>query len=117
MTNFILFIYALISSLGLVLVKLGGKDGAPISFMDGKLHFNLGFYAISGILLYGLSFVLYIYLISKNDLGYIIPVATALVYVFIFLASFLLFKEVFTAAKILGICLIIGGVVLLNVSK
>lgn len=115
--NLILLFYALTSSAGLILLKIGSKDGAPVSFIEGKPHFNLGAYVLAGIFLYALSFAIYTYLVSKNDLGYIIPVSTALVYVFIFLASFFIFKEVFTAAKILGICLIFGGVVLLNLNK
>jgi len=115
--NIILVVYALMSSLGLIFLKAGSQDGAPISFIDGKVHLNLGAYIIAGVLLYGLSFIIYTYLISKNDLGYIIPVSTALVYTFIFTASFLIFKEAFTAVKIVAICLIIGGVVLLNINK
>jgi small multidrug resistance pump len=117
MSNILLIIYALVSTSGLVLLKIGSSAGAPISLDDGKLSFNLGLYAISGILLYGLSFVLYTYMISKNDLGYIIPVSTALVYIGIFLASFFIFKEAFTAMKVVGICLILGGVILLNINK
>lgn len=115
MPNLILLIYAIISSAGLILLKLGGQTGAPVSIINGRLEFNLGFYAIGGIVLYGLSFIIYAYLISKNDLGYIIPISTALVYVFIFAASFFIFKEVFTAVKIVGICLILGGLILLNI--
>ncbi len=117
MTNIVLFIYALASSLGLILLKLGSKTGAPVAFIDNKLHFNLGIYAVSGIFLYGVSFVIYTYLISKNDLGFIIPVSTALVYIFIFAASFFIFKEVFTAVKIVGILLILGGLILLNIHR
>lgn len=115
--NIILLIYALTSSLGLILLKLGSKAGAPISFIEGKLHLNLDPLAIGGILLYGLSFLIYTYLVSKNELGYIVPVSTALIYIFIFTASFILFKEVFTAIKVLGICLIFGGLILLNLGK
>ena len=57
------------------------------------------------------------YLISKFDLGYIIPLTTALVYVLIFFASFVIFKEAFTALKIVGIVLIVIGVLLLNLKK
>lgn len=113
----ILLTYALTSSAGLILLKLGSESGAPVSIVEGKFQFNLGLYAVLGIILYGFSFIIYTYLVSKNDLGYIIPVSTALVYIFIFLASFLIFKEAFTALKILGICLIFGGLVLLNISK
>lgn len=117
LSNITLLLYALTTTAGLVFLKLGSKTGAPVSFIDGKPQFNLSFYVITGIILYGFSFVLYTYLIAKNDLGYIIPVATALVYVGIFVASFFLFKEAFTAIKIVGILLILGGVFLLNLQK
>jgi len=116
LANIILFVYALMSSLGLIFLKAGSKDGAPVSLVDGRVQFNLGTYVIAGIILYGLSFVVYTYLISKNDLGYIIPVSTGLVYIGIFLASFFIFKEVFTAVKIVGIALILTGVILLNLN-
>ena len=117
MANIILVLYALLSTAGLVLLKLGSGKGAPIEFIDGKIHSNLTFTIVAGIFLYAVSFIVYTYLISKNDLGYIIPVSTALVYVGIFLASFFVFKEAFTAFKIVGIFLILGGVILLNINK
>lgn len=117
LANAILVLYALMSSAGLIFLKLGSKTSAPIAFVDGRLHFNLGLFVIIGVFLYGFSFVIYTYLVSKNELGYIIPISTALVYIFIFLASFILFKETFTALKVVGIALIFGGVVLLNVTK
>lgn len=115
--NLPLIIYAVTSTAGLVLIKLAGQAGAPISFVDGRLHLNFGIYAVTGIVLYGLSFLLYTYLIARNDLSYIIPVSTALVYVGIFLASYFLFREAFTALKVVGILLILGGVILLNIGK
>jgi drug/metabolite transporter (DMT)-like permease len=107
----------MLSSAGLIFLKLGGQTGAPFSITDGKLHLNITVFLMIGLVFYVLSFLLYTYLIAKNDLGYIIPVSTALVYVFIFLASFLLFKEAFTALKIVGICLIFGGLVVLNLHR
>jgi len=116
MSNIILFFYVLATSFALITIKLGSKAGAPISY-DSGLHFNLNPYAIVGILLYGISFVLYIYLISKNDLGYIIPLTTALVYTLIFIASYFIFHEVFTVMKISGIALILVGVLLISFKK
>jgi drug/metabolite transporter (DMT)-like permease len=113
--NFLLFVYALSTSLALIFLKLGTtKDGTPIELVDGRIIFHLGLYSVSGIILYGLSFLVYTSLIAKFDLGYIIPLATAIVYVLIFIASFFIFKEVFTTLKILGIILILGGLILLN---
>ena len=117
MANIVILTYTLTSALGLIFLKLGSRTGAPFSFVDGKLQISLGLYVSSGILLYGFSFLIYTYLISKNDLGYIVPISTALVYIFIFTASFFIFKEVFTATKIIAILLILAGVALLNLSK
>lgn len=113
----IILAYAVVTSLALVFLKLGSATGAPISFADNRLHLNLGFYVVGGIFLYGLSFLIYTYLVAKYDLGYIIPVATALVYVFIFVASFIIFKEAFTVIKIVGIAFILVGLALLNIHK
>lgn len=117
MSQFILAIYAITTSVALIFLKLGTKTGAPVAYINHKLVFNLGFYVIGGIILYGVSFIIYTYLISKYDLGYIIPVATALVYILVFTASFLVFHETFTIIKIAAISLIILGVILLNFNK
>ena len=110
-------LYVLTTSSALVILKLGAKTGLPFNFVEGKLHLNITIYTITGVLLYGLSFLTYIYLVSKYDLGYIIPLTAALVYTLIFTASFFIFKEVFTAVKVMGILLIIGGLILLNIKK
>lgn len=112
----LLIAYTLATSLALIFLKLGTQSGAPITFIDSKIGFNLGFFTISGVVLYGLSFLIYTYLIAKYDLGFIIPIATALVYVVIFVASFIIFKESFTMLKIIGIILILVGIVFINLS-
>lgn len=93
------------------------KAGAPLEYVGGKIHLNLNAYSISGVLLYGMSFLVYVYLLSKHDLGYIIPLTTAMVYAVIFTASYFIFHEVFTTAKILGIALIVAGLVFLNLKQ
>lgn len=115
MSIFLIALYVLTTSGGLILLKLGTTTGLPVSLMDNAIKFNLNIYSILGLLFYGLSFVLYIYLVSKFDLGYIIPLTTALVYTLIFTASFFIFHEVFTVLKIAAISLIITGVILLNI--
>jgi drug/metabolite transporter (DMT)-like permease len=116
-SKIIIALYVATTSLGLVVLKLGSDAGAPISFVNNKLHLNLNFYTVAGILLYGLSFLVYMYLISKFDLGYIIPLTTALVYIVIFTASYFVFKESFSALKLLGIVFIVTGLVFLNLKK
>ena len=117
MLKIILTLYVLATSSALVILKLGTKAGAPIHYVNDKLQFNINFYTVSGVTLYGISFLLYVYLISKYDLGYIIPLTTAFVYILIFVASFVVFKETFTAVKIIGIAFIVIGLAFLNLKK
>ena len=117
MSKILIALYVLATSSALVVLKLGAKDGAPAEFLNGRIHLNITPYTLLGILLYGTSFVLYMYLISKYDLGYIIPLTTALVYILIFTASFFVFNEAFTAIKVAGIALIVIGLVLLNLKS
>lgn len=117
MSKYIVALFVLVTSSALIVLKLGTKDGSPIHFVDSKVQLNINPVVIGGIVLYGISFLLYIYLISKYPLGYIIPLTTAFVYLIIFTASYFIFDEVFTALKILGIALIIGGLVFLNLGS
>jgi drug/metabolite transporter (DMT)-like permease len=117
MAKIVVFLYIVATSLALIILKLGSKGGAPLHYVDNKLHFNINPYNLTGVLCYGGSFLLYVYLISKYDLGYIIPLTTGLVYVLICAASFVIFKEVFTVTKLSGIVLIIVGVALLNLNR
>ena len=117
MSKIVIAIFVLVTSSALVLLKLGTKTGAPLQFVENKLQLNINPLIILGVLLYGLSFLIYTYLISQYDLGYIIPVTTAFVYILIFIASYLIFHEVFTILKILGIVLILGGLILINLNK
>lgn len=117
MQKLILAVYVATTSVGLIILKIGSNSGSPISYIDNKISFNFNLYSISGILLYGLSFIIYMYLISKYDLGYIIPLTTALVYTIIFVASFFIFKEAFTILKIVGITFIILGIIFINIGS
>jgi drug/metabolite transporter (DMT)-like permease len=103
--------------MALIIMKLGSKDGGLVNVVEGRTQINMNPYLILGVFLYGTSFILYTYLLSKYDLGYIIPLTTALVYSVIFIASFIIFKESFTLIKVLGITLILVGLALLNLKK
>ena len=110
-----LTLYAISTSLALVFLKLGSEAGPLISYADSRLQINPTLFSVLGVVLYGVSFLIYTLLVAKFNLGYIVPIATAVVYVLVFVASFIIFKESFTPIKICGIALILGGIVLLNI--
>lgn len=114
MSKIFIALYVASTSLALIILKLSSKAGAPVQFIENHLHFNINPLTVLGIFFYGLSFMLYTYLISKFDLGYIIPLTTACVYILIFVASFLIFNEQFTVIKAGGIIFILAGLTLLN---
>lgn len=107
--------YVLSTVGGLILLKLGSTNGPPVSFKGKSFQFNLTRLTTTGVILYAVSFFFYTYLISKYDLGFIIPLATALVYITLFICSRLVFEEVFTKRKILAVTLIITGIITLGI--
>jgi multidrug transporter EmrE-like cation transporter len=117
MSTISLVLYILFSTSGLIAIKLGSEKSTFLEVVGGKVSINTNPFLLLGILFYGISFFLFTYLVAKNDLGYIIPLTTAIVYILIFIASFLIFKETFTPLKIVAITMIILGVILLNLNK
>ena len=117
MDKLLILAYVLATASGLVLLKLGTGGASFVSFADGKIVWNIGLISVFGIFVYGISFLLYIVLISKFSLGFIVPLTTALVYILVFTASYFVFKESFTAMKVAAIILIICGVILLNIES
>ena len=117
MSRIIIAAYVIATSLALILLRLGSKNGAPVSFVDGRLSFNITAMIIAGIFSFGVSFLLYTYLLSIYDLGFIVPLTTGIVYAIIFVASYFIFHESFTPIKLFAIAIIFIGVILLNTSN
>jgi drug/metabolite transporter (DMT)-like permease len=111
MSGIVIAIYVLATSLALIFLKWGAKAGAPVEYLDGKMHFNINAYVLSGVALYGVGFLVYMYLVSKYEIGYIIPLTTAIVYVLILTASYFIFDERFTPLKLIGITFIVLGLI------
>jgi drug/metabolite transporter (DMT)-like permease len=70
-----------------------------------------------GIFAYGISFMLYVVLLSRFDLSFISPLLVAFVYILLMLTAFLIFKESFTLQKVLGCSLILIGVILVLLKR
>lgn len=107
-------IYLLFSASGLILFKLGASSSAAFSFSQGMLNFKIGYLAILGVLCYGCSFLMYLGLVSKYNLSYIVPVTTGIMYIIILMASIFVFKETVSLTQIFGAMFIIAGVTLIN---
>ena len=112
--NIILFIvYVLLSSSGLVLFKLGTAN-PNIHLNIFSFSINLSIKMIIGILCYGFSFLLWLYLVSKLNLTIAMPLSVALVNTLVVVESCLLLKEKITLLQGIGIFVIIFGVSLIT---
>ncbi|MFB5674645.1 EamA family transporter [Paenibacillus terreus] len=70
-------------------------------------------YIWSGAILYGVSFVFYIFALSRGELGRVSPVSQALTTLGIVTVSILIFHEPITSFKIIGIVLLVAGTVII----
>ncbi len=112
----ITLLYVITTVGGLILLKKGSIKAASLhKTKNKKLTDKLNFILVTGVVFYIASFLFYTYLISKYDLGVIIPTAAALVYLVLFVSSYFVFKEKFTKRKIVAITLIVVGVILMGV--
>lgn len=112
----LLAIYMILSVSGLVCFKLGSQRQFEIGVGQGNLLFNVSFLAILGLCLYVISFLMYMFLISKFDLSYIAPISTGIVYILTFIAAGVVFKENITINHYIGAILILTGVIFINVN-
>lgn len=107
-------IYLLISTFGLILFKLGANYGINLIFENKTFNLTMNLFSVVGILLYLISFILYLFLISHFNLSYLIPFTTGIAQVLIVFFSSVILKENITIFHILGITMIIIGVLFIN---
>lgn len=116
--NFLfLVVYLALTIMGIVLMKLGGRPGSMVLFSVPGVNLPVSMTSLWGYFCYGCSFLLYTVLINRFQLGYIVPLTTGIVYVFVLIASVLIFHEVVTPMRGLGSLLILLGVILMNTGR
>lgn len=115
MIIYLLFIiYVILSSSGLVLFKLG-TVGSGIQIFG----INITLKMIIGVICYGMSFLLWLYIVSKVNLTIAMPLSVALVNTLVVVESCIFLKEKITLQQTIGIFLIIIGVMVMtgNIKK
>ena len=115
MLNFALIISSIvIGAAGQILLKIGvNKLGGFNINASGVRSMLKSYYILTGLLLFGISFLLWVKVLTKNDLSYVYPMMS-LSYIIILIASRFLFNEPITVNKVIGISAIITGVYLLH---
>lgn len=111
-----IIIYLFCTVGGLTLVKVGSDAN---QFVASSHFFNLqlSYTTVIGLLLYIVSFIMWIVIVQHFNLSYIQPLTTGLSYILIIAASIFILKEHITPYQWGGLAFILIGVVLMNIKK
>jgi len=113
----ILVLYACMSVGGLTCFKLGTQQAMNLEFSRTAFSIQMSWLSVVGIIMYVGSFLIYLGLVSRIQLGYLTPVSSAIVYILTLCVSLFIFKESYSTPQLAGMCLILIGVVLMNLGK
>jgi len=114
----ILFIVVILTVAAQLLIKQGVTSLGEISFsVQGMvgLTFSIfkNLYILSGLIASCVTFVLWVWLVSKIQLNILYPVTVSAQLVFLAVSSWLLFKESLSLIQIVGIAGMLYGIFLL----
>ncbi|WP_086350441.1 hypothetical protein [Candidatus Enterococcus clewellii] len=106
-------IYVVLSSSGLILFKLGSSS-LTLQVQNSIFSMNVSLTTILGMLCYMISFILWMVIIGKSEVSYIVPLGVACTNIAILLGSYFILNETITTNVIIGAVLIIAGVILIS---
>lgn len=107
------FIYVILSSMGIILFKLGASE-ASVSLTKGLFNFQMSYISMIGLLCYLLSFVLWMYIIANKNVSYIVPLGLGLTNVMILVGSYFILGESISMINIVGAAVILIGVLIIS---
>jgi len=110
----VFIIYVLLSATGLLLIKMGTSDTSLV-LQEGFFNLQTSPKFIIGLIIYICSFILSIYVIKHMKLSLFYPIATGSILLLVCVLSFLIIKESIGLYQVIGIALIFGGIVFLNI--
>lgn len=118
--HIILFMDILLGAVAQVLMKIGmqrhGKPNTQLKTLHKEvIRMYLGKYVFMGIILYSMSFLIWLFVISKIDLSYAYPLVS-MNFVLIAVFSKIFFRENVSRKRWLSIALILVGVILVTLS-
>ena len=108
-----------LNSVGSLLIKKGANaivEQESVRSFQGLINHMLpavNVFTISGLALLGISFVLFVLVLSKLPLSIAQPML-AMTYIFVAIGAYFVFGEAITASKIAGVMVIVLGVYLVS---
>ena len=111
----VLFIlYVCLSAGGLILFKLGSGD-MRVNVTSTIFSIRFSWKMLLGIVCYGCSFLLWLYIVSQMNLSLAMPLSVGLVNLLVLLGSAFFLKEQITVFQWAGVMVIVVGLALINI--
>lgn len=110
-------LYLVLTVSGLVLYKFGANQSFALSIGKGSFTLNMSLISVLGLLCYLFSFLLYMLVLPRFDLSFIMPFTSAITYIAVFVLSSTLLKEAVSTNRIIGAAVILVGIILMNIKK
>ena len=107
-------LYVICTVLGLILYKYGTTKEFGFLFENGNLSIKVNVISIIGLALYLISFLLYILILPKYDVTYILPIVSTATGILIFVSSIVFLGEPSSLIKWIGYGFMTVGVIIIN---
>jgi len=91
-------------------VSVGGVSGDKSHLIGDLTKAVFSPYIIVGLVLYGLSFLVWLRVLSFNDLSRSYPIFASIVFLFTTIGSIIFLKESVSMVRIVGIIVILSGI-------
>lgn len=104
-------IYICFSITGLVLMKLGSQQAQTKSLTIPVIGIAVSALSLCGMVCYGISFCLYLGIISRFSLSMVIPILGGIVNILVLIVSYTVLKEEMAMNTVIGAILVIFGIV------
>ena len=115
MSIVVMAIYAFLSVGGLTCFKLGSQKTLSVGVTSAAFSLQISWLSLLGLAMYVVSFLIYMSLVAKMELSYLMPVMTGVVYILTLIVSLAVFHETIASTEWIGVVLVLCGVILMNI--
>ncbi|MDR0765009.1 MAG: FUSC family protein, partial [Synergistaceae bacterium] len=98
--------------------KLGNnRIKTAISFQNGILRLEINYLTVIGFIAYIVSFLVFMIILTKYKITYIVPVLSGLMCICVFLGAIFLLHEKTSPGGIAGSVFVLIGIAIINLMK
>lgn len=99
----------------MALIKMSSLSKTVYLFIIPYINFKVSWILLLGYFCYGLSFLIFSFIITKYRLGLMVPILSGILNIVILIFAVVLFHEKFSWNMMVGVILVAFGIIIMNV--